>query len=417
MTLLRRLQPMSAVRLSAFALLLVLASACDSGDGASLYDPDNTGSASPTVSSVSPSGVVLAGVDEIVIAGTNFSATPSHNQVFFDDGAGSSAQGVVLEASTTSLRVKTPNLPNPNLRLRVAVRDAAAFSTPVPFPLEPAFVDFGDLDGGIGEEVFGIASDGSGGVLVSLLSSGASRGIKRFAADGTRSDYFTSAQTWFSLALASDNQLYGVRRIRAAFRLIENGAQQTLTAQPNGVTLAAIAADAAGNLWLAGSNADAANGAIYRVTTAGAVTAYPFAETVQDMVVAGGKLYAAAGTAGSGFAVWSFPVDATNSLGAGTVFYNATAELGGSVEVYAVEASADGTVFVGTSAADPLIQVSQSGIATPLYPGVLSPPISGLAWSAGSILYASKSSVGSPAPGIPPVPATMIAIQARRPAR
>ncbi len=394
------MRPLSLLSLLA---LVVLVAACDSGPGGSLYDPDASDNSTPLISSVSPEGVVLAGIDEITITGQNFSPVPSENLVFFDDATGNVARGTVLAASATELRVKAPNLPNPNLRMRISVRGAENFSNAVAFPLTPAIVPFGDLDVNVEEEVFGLTPDGAGGIFASMVSDGSSIGIKRFSADGTRSDYFSSTFPWYDLTVGADGELYGARRIRALFRLPEGGSQQTFVALPSGVTLNTIATSSSGAIWTAGSSTSPANAGIYRVSPDGATTLFPFSERVVDLVVFEGSLYAATPAA-----VWRFPIGPGDALGEGTPHVDLASKLGTNEQATALAFAADGTIFIGTNAAtDPMIEVPAGGEATRLYPGVLTSPVTSMAWGPGSILYLARPPFGD-------APASLQALETRR---
>lgn len=401
------------VRALILALSLGSLAACDSATETSLYDPNAPRNQAPVVESVSPSGVVLAGIDVITVTGRNFSATMSDNLVVFDDGRGASASGVITEATTTMLKVKVPNLPNAALRLRVSVLGAPDYSAPFALPLASATTPFGGLDSGTAEGVFGIASNVAGDLIAQVSAGTTPAGIFRFAGDAPRTRVFASTETWADLTVAPNGTLYGVRRLRAAFRLPLNGTQQTFSVQPNGVTLAAIAAAPNGDVWTGGSNAVPASGALYRVTSAGVSTPYPFAETVRDLVVAGGALYVASVTAESA-KVWRYALSADGTLGAGAVYVDVAAALGPAVTLNAIAVARDGTLFVGTNAANPVLEVpAGGGTPVPLFPGVLRPPVSALAWAAGSKLYVSQQAVGATVTTAV-VPARLYLLETRR---
>lgn len=374
---------MRLLRIAALLTVAALLGACDSGEGSSLYDPDDTGNTAPVVTSVSPTGLVLAGVDEVTIEGQNFSADPAENVVFFDDGQGNAGRGEVLDASATRLVVKTPNLPNPALQIRVAVVGARDFSNGVAYPLTPAFVPFGAL--GPTEEPFGLATGADGTLYVSMSDDGAASGVKRFAPDGSRSDYFETTFLWADLTVA-DGELVGVRRIRAIFTLPEGGRQTVLAAfQPSSVTLTATASRADGVVYTAGNS-----GLIYRINPDGAVAEVAFAPTVTGLTVAGDVLFAVGQQDGTN-RLWRFPLAADGAVGAP----EAVADL--PARPRAVAVASDGTVYVGTEAVgDPVYTVSPAGAVAPLYPDILTGPAISLAFGAGTQLYMSQGSrVGS----------------------
>ena len=180
----------------AFVLVATLG-ACDF-EGGSLYDPDAPRNEAPVIGDVTaPFSIVLAGVDVVTVQGQNFSPTAGDNIVVFDDGQGNSASGTVVAASPTELQVRVPNLPNPALRMRVAVVGSPLYSNPVAYPLLPAIVRFGDL--GEKEAPFGIAAEADGTLYVSLVVEGSAVGVSRISAAGERSPYFASTFQWAGL--------------------------------------------------------------------------------------------------------------------------------------------------------------------------------------------------------------------------
>ena len=368
----------SLFRISPLALLLVLA-ACDTGEGTSLYDPNRATSSDPTIAAIAPNGLVLAGIDEVTITGSNFSATPDENLVFFG-----SAQAQVLSASPTELRVKAPNTPRENLPVRVAVRNAPNYSNTVPYSLTAAVTPFGDLSQS--ETAFGIAAGADGTLYVAIDSDG-TREIATFAPDGTRgaTPYFSTRFDFTTLALDPDGTLFATRGVFAAFRLPEGGTQETFGVISEGrPSLSALDIDTSGNLYVGGNNGDGTR-SIYRIAPDESITAYPLDGNVRALAWFDGALFAATTVAGVS-QVLRLPADASGDLGTPTVYADAAA-LGGAVAT-ALAFAASGDLYVGTSEqVDPVIVVRPDGTAATLYPGVLTGPVARLAYGPDSALY------------------------------
>lgn len=377
------------LRLLPLAALVLVFAACDSGEGSSLYDPDAQTGPTPVISAVSPEGVVLAGVDAITIQGQNFAEDPADNVVVFDDASGNAAPGEVLSASPTQLEVLTPNLPNPALRVRVAVIGSQDYSNAVDLPLTPAFESFGDI--GTTEVPYGIAADPDGTLYVSLEREGTSVGIIEIAPDGTRSPFFASTFPWAALARSSD-ALYGVRRVRAVFSLPEGGSQTVLSAfQPASLLLSTIAASADGAIYV-GGNAPS----LYWVDADGTAAQADFPTNIRALAVAGGTLYAVgAGAAGSGDQVYAVALAGDGTPGAPEIL--ATLPAVGT----ALAVAADGTLFAALDrVADPIVTVAPGGQVEVLYPDVLAGPITSLAYGAGTQLYATREAADGEAADI-----------------
>ena len=391
----------SLLRIAPLALLIA-AAGCDTGEGASLYDPDRTPIPDPVVASIQPQGVVLAGIDEITIAGSNFSPNADENLVFFGD-----ARAEVLSASPTELRVAAPNTPGEDLVVRVSVRGAEAYSNAVRYTLSSARIPFGELSPGTREEVRAMTSDGDGGLYVSFLSEGRSRGIVRFARDGTRALYHPSSAVWSGVAIGDEGPLYGARRVQGVFTLPENEDAEVLAIVDRGIILATLAPAPNGGVYAGGSTA------IYYVSPGGTATPTPFADPVVDMTVFDGALYVAAVTSTSS-RVHRFQLNGDGSLGAGSVYYDLTAAEGPGVSIAAIELAADGTLYLGTNAPDPIFEVLPDGSSSVLYPGVLSPPVSNFAWGEGTTLFVSTAFVPPAALDGPSTAATLYALNTRR---
>lgn len=385
------------------ATLLITLSACDFGDGESLYDPDAQTNAAPVIASITPDGVVLAGVDVITINGQNYSSTLTNNSVVFDDAQGNSAAGIILEASPTQLRVQTPNLPNTALRVRVSVIGAQNFSNSVDFPLTAAVVPFGDI--GPTEVPFGFAADTDGTVYLSLSNEGSSVGVIQIAPDGTRAPYFSSTFPWAGLARL-DGELIGIRRVRAVFGLPEGGSQRVVAAlQPSSLSLGTIAAGPSGSIYTGGNVPT-----VYHIRSDGSTAETTVPAPVTALGFAGSTLYAATTLDGVSGRLFAMSVAADGSLGAPV----ATADLPAVGTGIAI--AADGTVFVGLDRdVDPILEVSPSGTASALYPGVLEGPATGIAYGAGTQLYMVRGVSETPTPGTTSVPPpNLLRIETRR---
>ena len=107
-----------------------------------IWDEDDQGNASPSISSVEPEGSAFAGIDTLTINGQNFSENTSANLVYFNNMLGN-----VISATSTSLRVVTPNLVSDSVQIRVAVQGAFLFADHSSlYTLTAAVSDYGPFD-------------------------------------------------------------------------------------------------------------------------------------------------------------------------------------------------------------------------------------------------------------------------------
>ncbi len=378
------------IRTATIMVVVFSALGCDSGPAETLYDPDRSALPDPVIQTVSPSAAAFAGVDEVTIVGSNFSPSPAENYVYFGK-----ERAQLVSGSATELTVVPPATPNPEVGIRVSVLGAVNFSNTWTYALEAAI----EPHGGFGkvESATAMTTDAEGNMYVGLIVDGVSQGIKRITPDNVRTDYVSSTFQWTAMALGPDGFLYAVRNIRAVFRFMEGGSQEVFTAlTPSSVRLNALAFDASGNLWTGGSHDE-----IFRVTPEKAVSRFAFDAEVTALAVSGTTLFAAAND-NSGSAVWSFPIEASGSLGPGTRLHDVTAALGPGKQGTGLAFASDGTIYVATDHADPVWFAAPGGTLSPLYPGVLRQPEVGgsqipavpsldLAWGPDPFLYLLQS--------------------------
>ena len=121
---------------------LVMFSCEDPNYPENIWDEDDQGNASPSISSVEPEGSAFAGIDTLTINGQNFSENTSANLVYFNNMLGN-----VISATSTSLRVVTPNLVSDSVQIRVAVQGAFLFADHSSlYTLTAAVSDYGPFD-------------------------------------------------------------------------------------------------------------------------------------------------------------------------------------------------------------------------------------------------------------------------------
>ena len=128
--------------LKTILLFLIIVSCEDPNYPDSVWDEDDAGNATPSISSVEPASGAFAGIDTITITGQNFSDIESKNLVYFN-----SMLGTVISATTTGLQVVTPNLVSDSVQIRVAVEGAFIFGDYGNlYSLTAAVLDYGPFD-------------------------------------------------------------------------------------------------------------------------------------------------------------------------------------------------------------------------------------------------------------------------------
>ncbi len=373
------------ILLSMIVAAAFVMSSCENPKSGSLFDPNGESPRpQPTISTIAPASG-LAGTTIITITGTNFSTVKEENVVYFD-----TKEALILTATATQLTVRAPNVIKDSVVVRVQVFKAALFSNSKLCKLEAAVATFGGLDSF--EEPFGIASDGSGNLFASLTFNSGGIGIKKFTAEGVRSDFAPAGGVtiWSALKVGPGGVLYAARTQRAIFTVAQ-GAASSIWAQIPGSSMYDFDFDKDGNIWSVGNNSF-----VYRFTPSKASKSFPFVANLRTARVYKGYLYVG-GKVDPVEGVWRFPIVSADSLGAAEKYFDLSARPGygqNGPGVYAITFNTDGDMYVGTDGPDAILIVHPNGTAEPLYPGLFQPQTLLFAWGKGSTLYAVRSGLG-----------------------
>jgi hypothetical protein len=385
--------PMRTMASKFFAVLLVpvllLVSGCQNEQTANIYDPGASSPApQPTITSISPT-VGLAGVTTITINGTNFSAVKEANTVYFE-----TTQATVLTAGATMLTVKAPNLVKDSVRVRVHTVSSWLFSNSANCKLEAAVSEFGQLVAT--DEAWGMTSDAAGNLYVSMVSSGAGIGIKKFTPAGAKSDYAPTGGVtkWSSIKMGPLGEIYAARILRAIYKIPAGGGSPAIWVSFGNLgTVFDMDFDQNKNLWAGGNNTS-----VYRIKPDKDVKAFPFEANVRAVRVYNGYVYfGGLVTADNAEKVVRFRIVSADSLGAREEIFNlTTSPLGGAGKaIFAINFNTDGDMYIGTDATNPIIVVRADKSAEPLHPGLLSPTMHVFASGTGTALYAIKGTSSS----------------------
>lgn len=377
------MRPTSMLRYAAVLLLGILIAGCEKTPGDSLWDPDRGTLPAPNVESVDPGEKWLAGVGVITITGSNFSEVPEENLVYFD-----AQRAEVVSASPTRLVAASPDYVAEDASFRVTVIGSREYSAEMRYRLDPANAPQPGLPQSE-QPVSFTYHDGS--IFASTLESGIPVGVRLLDIQSESSERYVNPRNWSYTDVAvhpGTGDLFMARGTTPIlYRAPLGGGDDEVWLLRGGLgAVAAITVDDEGYIWAAGNNNE-----IYRVSQAQEVTAYPFDANVRAIVYANNALYLAA-TSGGIDGAWRIPVDASSAAGAPELVLDVGGEFGGSA--LSIEASSDGTVFIGTNTQDGIVQVNTDGTAAAMYPGLFSASVVGLAYGEqsesydGSILYA-----------------------------
>ena len=364
---------------------LVMFSCEDPNYPENIWDEDDQGNASPSISSVEPEGSAFAGIDTLTINGQNFSENTSANLVYFNNMLGN-----VISATSTSLRVVTPNLVSDSVQIRVAVQGAFLFADHSSlYTLTAAVSDYGPFDQFT--DIFSLDLDRDENLIVSMDGSPNAE----FWIVDTNQD---SAVWSGALAKASGMKLgptgsvYFVNYQRYLYK-DEQGTPKENTEifkRLNG-NVTDLDFDSNGNLFAGGT------GSIIDVVdinddgglTSG-VTEVKNLDTLDviSLRVFNDHLYVLTTTVSSDQAIYKMQIlDDSGSLGDMELVFDWSAYTNKLSSALCFTLSETGDLFVGSdSDVQPLTYI-QNGNASGFYSSILTAPITYMAWGNSNYLY------------------------------
>ena len=350
-----------------------------------IWDEDDQGNASPSISSVEPEEAAFAGIDTLTINGQNFSENASANLVYFNN-----MLGEVISATSTSLKVVTPNLVSDSVQIRVAVQGAFLFADHSSlYTLTAAVIDYGPFDQFT--DIFSLDLDRDENLIVSM--------------DGTPNAEFWIVDTnqdsavWSGalakgsgMKLGPTGSVYFVNYQRYLYK-DEQGTPKENTEifkRLNG-NVTDLDFDSNGNLFAGGT------GSIIDVVdinddgglTSG-VTEVKNLDTLDviSLRVFNDHLYVLTTTVSSDQAIYKMQIlDDSGSLGDMELVFDWSAYTNKLSSALCFTLSETGDLFVGSdSDVQPLTYI-QNGNASGFYSSILTAPITYMAWGNSNYLY------------------------------
>jgi hypothetical protein len=375
-----------------FSFVLI---SCDT-DVNELPDPDDTSEITPKITSVDTPDSIWAGISEIVVNGQDFSPVLENNIVYFDGYSTSDASetfAVLLEATSTMLRVKVPYYVSDSVEVKVAVQGVENFNeTTFLINIKAAVIEiFGDGD----NLPSGITVDNSQNLYFNHNAFGVNEGLKRFSPSGVLENFAAKSGSFYiDLKYGRDGRVYGTRSptVRAVFANADGGTPSAIAVANSAAKLISLDFDNNYNIWTGGVGGD-----VYRITEdASDKKPFPFEPEVKSLRFYDGYIYVAA-KMDSTEAIYRMQVIDSDNIGAAEVYFDVTANIA-PYSVNAITFSSDGKMFLGTDAEgdDPnaLIVVNTDGSFNTWYPRVITGPILAFAWDTGDYLYYVRGLVG-----------------------
>ena len=364
---------------------LVMFSCEDPNYPENIWDEDDQGNASPSISSVEPEGSAFAGIDTLTINGQNFSENTSANLVYFNNMLGN-----VISATSTSLRVVTPNLVSDSVQIRVAVQGAFLFADHSSlYTLTAAVSDYGPFDQFT--DIFSLDLDRDENLIVSMDGS---PNAEFWIVDTNQDSAVWSGALakGSGMKLGPTGSVYFVNYQRYLYK-DEQGTPKENTEifkRLNG-NVTDLDFDSNGNLFAGGT------GSIIDVVdinddgglTSG-VTEVKNLDTLDviSLRVFNDHLYVLTTTVSSDQAIYKMQIlDDSGSLGDLELVFDWSAYTNKLSSALCFTLSEAGDLFVGSDSDDQPLTYIQNGNASGFYSSILTAPISYMAWGNSNYLY------------------------------
>ncbi len=149
-------------------LFIVIITGCEYKGPTALYYQEHDPTSTPKINQLEPDLIATAGFNYITILGENFADTSMYNWVYFtymdEDDKEVVANGEIVESSTTSIKVRRPNLVYDSITVKVVTKDALLFDEYGPYQIDPVNEDFGGFFEAL--NLSAIAEDNLGNVYV-----------------------------------------------------------------------------------------------------------------------------------------------------------------------------------------------------------------------------------------------------------
>ncbi|MCI0513172.1 IPT/TIG domain-containing protein [candidate division KSB1 bacterium] len=352
---------------------------CEADNPASIYKAAETGLPTPVITQILPANNILAGIGEITIVGKNFSTIPAENRVYLGK-----VQVPVVAATATELKLKSPNLPGDSIAIQVGVQGAYLFSNTLYYQIlvtESEIMKFAP-----DELPYAITCDKDENIYVSLVASGAGKGIKKITPAGQMLDFAPKGGEtfWSAIKMGPGGVIYGVRQVRAIFQVTAGVTPASWVSMPKTTAkLVDLDFDSELNIWTVGNNVE-----IYRVKPDKTIKAFPFTANLRAVRVFQNYLYVAGEKDGKNM-VWRFKIVSADELGAEEVYFDFSAAYPGSA-IYALTFAGDGDLYLGTDTQDGVVIVHPNMSQEPLYPGLIKPINISFTWGNGNYLYTTR---------------------------
>jgi hypothetical protein len=373
-----------------FVLLSSLIIGCIDEPIDPVWNPDDKGGPTPAITQITPE-IAYASYTEMIIRGQNFNPVSENNFLYFN-----TTKVPVQVASSTELRLLTPNIPSDTVKIKVGAMGAQLFSNVFEYKILQTFFEMGDY--GPIDAFFCLEQDLSGNLYVQIAVGTTGRidlweiGSDTAKVFGTTTGFGSSNAMKFgprgNLVFARMSPI--ISRIAPGARTSSN-----LPNLPNTQNAYDVDFDKYGNMWVVGFNSNVNNRRVIRMkesTVSGRDTIliekdFPFNAQIRACKVYNDYLYLAGGDGTDNLRVkiWRAAIDGNGDLGTFELYYDWASNY--SYPINTMTIANDGTILCGTGTDSPdsdvIIAISPGKVASPLYPNDMKKSTYNVTWGSG----------------------------------
>ncbi len=370
--------------LSLIVFAIFIFAGCNEEANPGLDDLITPSLVTPEIIAVTPDEDVLGGVTELTIQGKNLPTVIDGNSAVLFNGK----KGTIIETSESQIKVIPPAVISDSVEVRVQKFKSEFLSNIYYLKIMPAVEEYYPFDLSNGESPYAITIDNQENLYVILTGKGTKKidtqgNLTNFAPHGTAAPFF------ISMAIASDNAIYGVRGgVPGIYRISEGVGPAAFVASAQGIrdNVSCITFDETRNIiWAGGST-----GNVYIVTLDKNIKKYNVSGWVRSLKVANNNLFLAT-TFESKELIWRMPIVSADSLGDAELYFDFTTATGKNLKIVDFIIAEDGDLFIGTSALkDPLYVAHPDKSFGIFYPGLINSTPYSMVWGNGKFSYFSN---------------------------
>lgn len=370
-----------------FVYLIFFVFSCDDPNQPSdIWNPNDSGYATPFISNIYPSDSAYSGSDRIKISGGNFKNNKDSIFVYFNTGLAE-----ILSVDDSTISVIPPNVISDSVKIKVAVQGAFSFGYySKNYILFPRIIKYGSFDA-IDESVWGLASDAYENLYVGLSIFPEGKIDKLTAPLGNREEGFINAvlQTPYSMRIGPDNSIYYVD---GANPYIVK--QNLSTGVPSYNTLPSIVSDLDfdqnGNLYCGGSGQS-----LYKVDSdLSSIIVADYANiSIKAIRVFENHVYVGGNYSGEEnnvplIGIWKNQIlNSEGSLSEKEIVLNWVELSNGSSNITGITFDENGTMYIASDANIGIATYSIDGVFNELYSKIVFPPMAKMVWGNDNFLY------------------------------